>query len=391
MSSENERRFHTDTRTSKNFTEDGLRTRTGQPPSKWGRYTLKELLDNALDFGGETPEIRVELDVTPGSGFSIHDRIGRVLVRDDGPGIPPERLEQIADVDKFGGSKQHYNLPDRGKQGNALMTLIGIQYLCGGRPLHIAAQNNEYQVTTSEKPLHGDYETTVERVGDSQVAGTEVEVVFGDEDTGYTRYDRVKESLERFIALNPHAHFTVVTDDAEVEEVEHPPVDAPTREQLSMPDSATTGKATWFSPNGFTTRLEADARARLETSEPHLSIEEFVGEFRGVSGRTKRKEIANETFGGLHPKVETIGNLFDGDGSPRETAIKTLHAAMCQQTSAFADDGLGSTIGSIGDDLRHRISRGVGQCTTSWMRRERPAGKSIVETTYRSTTAVVRW
>ena len=60
-----ERRTHVTSRTNENFTESGLKTLTGQSSHEWGRYVLKELLDNALDFADEddnTPEIDVELE-----------------------------------------------------------------------------------------------------------------------------------------------------------------------------------------------------------------------------------------------------------------------------------------------------------------------------------------
>jgi hypothetical protein len=131
------RRFHTDSRTRENFTEGGLTSLTGQPSHNWGRYVVKELVDNALEAveGTENPAVTVRLRRV---GRGRRSWIPRVEVEDNGPGIPAGTLEKIAGVDAFGGTKRHYALPTRGTQGNALMTIIGIQSLAdGGGPLQI--------------------------------------------------------------------------------------------------------------------------------------------------------------------------------------------------------------------------------------------------------------
>jgi DNA topoisomerase VI subunit B len=74
-----DRRFHTDSRADENFTKDGLETLTGQPSRKWGRYVVKELVDNALEAveeaDTETPTITVDVELEG----PHRDRISRVL------------------------------------------------------------------------------------------------------------------------------------------------------------------------------------------------------------------------------------------------------------------------------------------------------------------------
>jgi hypothetical protein len=57
-----EKRLHTDSRTSENFSESGLEKLTGQNRHSWLRYVLKEIIDNSLEATG-TPDIKVEADV----------------------------------------------------------------------------------------------------------------------------------------------------------------------------------------------------------------------------------------------------------------------------------------------------------------------------------------
>jgi DNA topoisomerase VI subunit B len=85
-----DRRFHTDSRADENFTKDGLETLTGQPSRKWGRYVVKELVDNALEAveeaDTETPTITVDVELEG----PHRDRISRVL-----PSPPPSFLSPV--------------------------------------------------------------------------------------------------------------------------------------------------------------------------------------------------------------------------------------------------------------------------------------------------------
>lgn len=353
MSSEPERRFHTDKRTSENFDEGGLYDLTGQKKKYWARYSVKELLDNALDFSEETdrvPGIRVEIETEPGN---YAEYVTRVLVADNGPGIPKDRLERICEnIGSFGGTKRHYAVTTRGKQGNALMTLIGIQYLCG-MPLRIATQGREYQIRTTEGI--NEYHVELEEVGDSSVEGTLVEVDFGEKAPEYGHQPTtVINTVYEFVVLNPHADFTVVRDnhDSDDETVEeYLSAEAPTGGSLSLRgNTTTTGKATWFSADEFKARLKADIDVA-----PALPIEDFVSEFCGISGREKRKTVL-DTYGDFYGDIDSLDDLTtDNRRNIRDDALEMLHAVMCEETGTFGSGGLDSTIGSIGNDLQRRV------------------------------------
>ncbi|KXB07706.1 hypothetical protein AKJ51_00325 [candidate division MSBL1 archaeon SCGC-AAA382A20] len=144
------RRFHTDSRLSENFTERGLATLTGQEPHKWGRYILKELLDNALEAVEEdsnNPHIDINIETAKAyRGWKPTE----IQVHDNGAGIEEERVEKIFEnIDKFGGTKRHYNLPTRGNIGNALMTILGIHGLVGN-PLTVKSRDKVHEISVEE-------------------------------------------------------------------------------------------------------------------------------------------------------------------------------------------------------------------------------------------------
>ena len=342
------RRQHVTNRTSENFEESGLINLTGQNKKEWGRYVLKELLDNALDFadeGDNTPEIHVELEVemqhrNPG--------VGRILVRDNGPGIDEEELNRIfEDNDSFAGTKRHYCLPTRGNQGNALMTINGIQYLCDN-PLRVATRGREYRITTTHNGLKDEHETVVTDLGESDVEGTLIEVDFGEKAYQYSSFKRVMSTVQRFVALNPHAGFTLKTNDEPLEE--YPAGRNPTNSSFSLSSHATTGKASWFSYDDFCNRLKADLKAA-----PDLSIEEFVREFCKLSSKAKWESVSGnvDALGGHN--AETIHDLFDEDWQLRNSIVTVLYASMVAETSPYSAGGLDSTIGSVGKDLKQGV------------------------------------
>lgn len=109
----------TRTRESEYFTRDGLRTLTGLEEYKWDYAIVKELLDNALDAVNDLNEKRVSV---------YYDGI-TLRVCDNGPGIPPDALNQVYDFSLYVSNKHNFRTPTRGMQGNALKTIIGICFL----------------------------------------------------------------------------------------------------------------------------------------------------------------------------------------------------------------------------------------------------------------------
>jgi DNA topoisomerase VI subunit B len=87
------KRVHFSTsRATEYFRVSELQAQTGQPASEFGHVILKELVDNALDAAetaGVAPEVTIEW-------LEIGARI-KLIVSDNGPGIPDHVVERILD------------------------------------------------------------------------------------------------------------------------------------------------------------------------------------------------------------------------------------------------------------------------------------------------------
>jgi hypothetical protein len=350
-----ERRFHTDSRAGENFTKDGLETLTGQPSGKWGRYVVKELIDNALEAVEEadtdTPTVTVEATV---EGRGPHSYATEITVSDNGDGIPESQLHRIADVENFGGTKRHYALPTRGTQGNALMTILGIQHLADGSlTIDTHGQYHTFEVnadtlsgvpTVDVNTFSGDTAAGLRAYSDGMSAeGTTVTVNLGDKGRKWAKFEWIAQMLLGFVTLNPHVNFDIPLGTTAAAE--------DTTTQYEPKGSATTGRVHWMSPQAFGERVKADMRA-----DSSLTVGEFVTEFEGLTSENQRRAVMNTdalTAVGVDADAALSDVCTTADGENIDNgAVDRLQGAMKQHTDERATTGLDNTLASVGESLK---------------------------------------
>jgi hypothetical protein len=106
--------------------EKELMAQTGHQAYEWPRVIVKELVDNGID-ACEDAEIAPIINVTITSGES--GKPDRIIVEDNGPGIPPDTIAGIIDYNVRISSREAYISPTRGRQGNALKTISPMSYV----------------------------------------------------------------------------------------------------------------------------------------------------------------------------------------------------------------------------------------------------------------------
>jgi DNA topoisomerase VI subunit B len=336
-----ERRFHTDSRAGENFTKDGLETLTGQSSRKWGRYAVKELVDNALGAAETTDEPAVSVSLSLAGPGGRRRYVESVSVTDNGPGFSESELEHIADVERFGGTKRHYALPSRGTQGNALMTLLGIQHLADGGPLTIETRGRTYEFHVDDATIDAVPSVGVETTSSATVTDgggtTTVSVEFGDAGQKWAKMPSIMETLHGFATLNPHVRFDIAGRENTAA--------ADTTTRYEPKGSAVGGRVLWYDRSAFVERVRADIR-----TEADLTVSEFVGTFDGLSSRSKCQTVLDDAD--IEPDTTLSAAMLTDGRTIDFPALTRLHESMRDATSARSADNLHNTLGSVGDALK---------------------------------------
>jgi DNA topoisomerase VI subunit B len=101
-----------------------LVNQTGHDVWQWALVVGKELTDNALDEAedaGVAPVINIEVCGN------------KIVVTDNGRGIPASTVESVLNYSIRVSSREAYVSPTRGAQGNAIKTIIAMPFVLDGR------------------------------------------------------------------------------------------------------------------------------------------------------------------------------------------------------------------------------------------------------------------
>jgi hypothetical protein len=101
-----------------------LVNQTGHDVLEWPLVVLKEGTDNAIDEAEEAglaPVVHIEVDGK------------KMVIADNGRGIPAKTIEGILDYSIRVSSREAYVSPTRGAQGNALKTILPMAYVLNER------------------------------------------------------------------------------------------------------------------------------------------------------------------------------------------------------------------------------------------------------------------
>ena len=136
-----------------------LPQKAGVPLDRIRRLAIKELVDNALDAGGEV-DVGEMLD-------------GGYFIQDNGPGIAPEEIAMLFSIDRALVSSKRLRLPTRGSLGNGLRVVTGAVLASRGR-LVVQTRDRRIRVVPQDD---GTSVTKIESV--DFPTGTRIEIDFG--------------------------------------------------------------------------------------------------------------------------------------------------------------------------------------------------------------------
>lgn len=303
--------------------EKELTAQIGHDKDDWPLVVLKELMDNGLDAceeGGIAPEIKVTVD---GDG---------ITVADNGPGIPAKTIDGVLDYSVRVSNREAYVAPDRGAQGNALMTIVAMPFVLDGDrgQVDVSAHGERHEVVFSVDRIRQQPVISREIRPGNVKNGTSVKVWWPDLACSELRDKKghFLQLAEDYTFLNPH--LTLVVD------------------WFGESQKTATTKPGWkkwlpcqpTSPHWYgqehLERLIAGYVAHDQDQGADRSVSEFIREFRGLSGTPKRKAVLEAT--GL--ARTNLSALAGDDGLDHDTVAKLLEA-MRQNSKPVKPAALG--------------------------------------------------
>lgn len=318
------------------FTEKELTTQTGHPKPKWPQVILKELIDNSLDACDEVG--------TPPTIDICATECG-IAVSDNGPGMSAATLDAAINFRIRSSTREAYVAPDRGAQGNALMTLLAMPRILdqvAGR-LVVEAHGKRHEINCgadqiTQRPIVRDRATL------QQTVGTKVELQWalrcneaGETLWPFAPHCRPKESefastirllIEGFAFFNPHLTIRLDWFGALTK------WDATDTNWIKWTPSKPTS-AHWYEKQHLE-RLVAAFIAHDRSSGADRFVSEFLEEFDGLSGSKKRSMVLRDA----HMLRMRLSGLVTGDQLDHGR-ISQLLTAMQQHTRPVAPRRLG--------------------------------------------------
>ena len=317
-----ERKTFTVSRLSEFATESELTKQVGHGAALWPLVVVKELVDNAID-AAENAGLASDVAVVVESD--------RIIVADQGQGIPAATVKALTDFGSKTSSNAAYCSPSCGQQGNALQSILAMPFVLDGKQgsVLIEAQGKAHDIGFSLDPVR--QIPVVERaVSPSTVKnGTRITVRWPL--SPRSPLEAVSNDFLRlvinYVWLNPHLSLEATWLGESY--LDWSASDPDWRKW--RPNYATSPH--WYTPERLT-RLMAGEIARAEDKrQPCPSVRDFVRQFAGLSSTVKASEISTALSVGDR---ETLADYYRRVPSP-----VALLAAMREASRPIKPKALG--------------------------------------------------
>ncbi len=326
------REVFTTSRLAEFCTRRELEKQTGHSTDDWPVYTVRELLDNALDAaeeGGVAPKVEIEIGTD------------RITVADNGPGIAAQIVERLLDLSSRTSGRSRYVSPTRGAQGQALSTILVMPYTLAPRSragVTIEAHGATHRIAVHVHPLTEEPRLAHEVTAGSVKIGTRISV-----DCPSTILTEATSDFlplaQAYVLANPHLSLTLCTPEGKWTTEATNPVW--TKWRACDPTSPH-----WYTPETFNRLVRAYIQKDQETGRRRL-LRDFLEEFDNLSSTTRRSRVlATTALSGAR-----LDNLVRDDQPAQETIVALLQAMQAETKPVKP-----ARLGIIGEThIRHLI------------------------------------
>ena len=326
-------------------TEKELVAQTGHEAYEWPRVIVKELVDNGIDHCEEVgiaPVIKVTI-TTGKRGIPT-----RIVVDDNGLGIPSATVAGIVDYNVRISSREAYISPTRGRQGNALKTILPMSYVLGGKvkgETWIEARGRKHQLLFSVNQIKQEPIVRNVRSHSRLTTGTRVTLFWPDKIDA----NEIAGLLTEFTWVNPHLTLRFVVDGKSLVGCD------PTNPAWTKYRACDATSVHWYSLEQFERyagALIARDQEQRRASRRKYTVREFIAQFRGMSGTGKQKEVLHA----LNASHLTLQRFFGSETEVDHPRMEKLLRMLRQHTRPVHPVSLGV----IGEDHLRQMCESVG-------------------------------
>jgi hypothetical protein len=303
-----------------------LQNQTGHSVYDWPLAVAKELFDNALDA---CEEAEVAPDIT------VIVEQDRIIVQDNANGVDAKTIASILDYTIRVSSREAYVSPTRGAQGNALKTILAMDYVLQGAKGDAAgvtlietrgvAHRIEFRVDHINNQPKIIHTTSPSPIG----TGTRFTVHWPALELLEEAGGRFQHLVRAYVWFNPHLTVRGIWLGREFINVT---ATDPHWEKW-RPTQPTS--AHWYDEQRLQRYLAAHV-ARDRDLGQSRTVREFIAEFRGLSGTVLQRKILNEV-GCSHQSLAA----FFGVDQVNRAGIARLLEAMKRHSKPVAPYHLG--------------------------------------------------
>jgi DNA topoisomerase VI subunit B len=336
-------------------TEKELVAQTGHEARKWPSVVVKELADNAIDAceeAGVAPVVKITIVA------GKRGKPTRVIIEDNGPGIPAETITGIIDYNIRISSREAYISPTRGRQGNALKTILPMAYVLGGNTkgeTWIEARGRKHRILFTVNQIKQEPIVHNIRSRSRVTTGTRVTVFWPDNDEAKIDCDEIKDLLTQFIWVNPHLtlQFTV-----NGKSLVHHCASNPDWTKYRACDATSAHWYTLEQIERYAGALIARDQEQPRATRRKYTVREFIAQFRGLSATEKQREILRE-LGASHI---TLQRFFGSETQVNHRRMENLLKLLQHHARPVRPE----LLGVIGEEHLHQMIVGAGGETKSF-------------------------
>jgi DNA topoisomerase VI subunit B len=323
-----------------------LVAQTGHESHNWLRVIVKELVDNGID-ACEEAETAPVIKVTIATGKKGEPT--RLIVEDNGPGIGPDTVKGIIDYNIRISSREAYVSPTRGRQGNALKTILPMAFVLGGKvsgETCIEARGWKHQLIFGVNAIRLEPIVRHVRSRSRFSTGTRVTIFWPGDETIYT--PEIAQLLNAFAWVNPHLALTFIVDGETLLQSQA------TNKSWTKYRACDATSAHWYSVEQLERHAGAmiDRDQRSKRGRQKTTVREFIAQFRGMSSTEKQKDVLHE-LGAAHLSLH---RFFGTESEVNHGRMKRLLDLLRQQTRPVRPEALGV----VGEEHFRRYCVAVG-------------------------------